>query len=136
MTKAMQKRTLRRGHAVAGMCVVYLALMNGFPLQAQLAYAGPAKQHHYFQGKENKITLQVKNEKLQSILEKIEKQSRFVFVYSNDEINTDQKISFNVKDKDLAEALAELLSPLRINYDLVNDKIILKPAAKSNSPLA
>jgi TonB-linked outer membrane protein, SusC/RagA family len=136
MKYAMQKRILRlRHYALSGACAVYLMLLNVYPLQAQLAYSAPVKNYQYFQEKDNRITLQVKNEKLQTILDKIEKKSRFVFVFSNDEINTDQKVTFSVKDKELTDALAELLTPLRIHYEMVKDKIILKPANRSNNPL-
>ncbi|WP_431216444.1 STN domain-containing protein [Puia sp. P3] len=70
-----------------------------------------------------------------TILEKIEKQSNFVFVYANDEINPQRKLSVSIKDKNLNEALADLLTPLNIAFELVNDKIILKPV-KPSSPLA
>jgi TonB-linked SusC/RagA family outer membrane protein len=136
MKKAMQPCILRlRSHALISVCALMLLVLNVFPLQAQLAFAAPVKTYHVYQDRESKITLQVKNEKLQSILEKIEKKSRYVFVYSNDEINTSQKVSFTVKDKELTDVLSELLTPLRINYELMKDKIILKPA-KSNAPLA
>jgi TonB-linked outer membrane protein, SusC/RagA family len=137
MKNAMQRSSLRlRGYALTGACAMYLLLLNVYPLQAQLAYSAPVKKYNYFQEKDYRITLQVKNEKLQSILDKIEKKSRFVFVYSNDEINTDQKVTFSVKDKELTDALAELLTPLRINYEMMKDKIILRPANKPNTPLA
>jgi TonB-linked SusC/RagA family outer membrane protein len=77
----------------------------------------------------------VKNERLSSVLEKIEKQSSFVFVYANDEINPLRKVSISIKEKSLNDALSELLTPLNIGYELVNDKIILKPV-KPSVPLA
>ncbi|HEX6432049.1 MAG TPA: TonB-dependent receptor [Niastella sp.] len=136
----MKKFSLRlRCYAFAGIWVAYLLLLNIFPLQAQLAMASPVSKFNVFQSKdqskENKITLQVKSEKLLVILEKIEKRSGFVFVYSNDEINTDQKLSVSAKDRNLWDVLTDLLGPVRINYEVIKDKIILKPV-KSSSPLA
>ncbi len=138
MKNAMQKNSLRlRYCAHAGVWIAYLLLLNVFPLQAQLAMASPVSRFNVFQEKEkeNKITLQIKSEKLQVILEKIEKKSGFVFIYSNDEINTDQKLSVTAKDKNLWDVLTDLLGPVRINYEVIRDKIILKPV-KGSSPLA
>lgn len=84
---------------------------------------------------EHKITVQVKNEKLATVLSIIERQSSYVFVYANDEVNTLIKVSVSIKDKSLSEALTEILAPLNISYELVNDKILLKPA-RSSAPLA
>jgi TonB-dependent starch-binding outer membrane protein SusC len=110
-----------------------LAIFNFFPVSGQMAYATP-KKFAASQQAEAKITLQAKNEKLSVVLERIEKQTKYVFVYSNDEINSTQKISISVKDKMLNEALQELFAPLNIHHELVKDKIILKPV-KSTDPL-
>ncbi|MRG45557.1 SusC/RagA family TonB-linked outer membrane protein [Chitinophaga sp. SYP-B3965] len=75
---------------------------------------------------ENRISLQVKNQKLTEVLEKIEQQTPYVFVYSNDEISVSQKISLNVKDKKLEEILEMIFSPLDIRFELISNKIILK----------
>jgi TonB-dependent starch-binding outer membrane protein SusC len=136
MKSTMKKNSLKFWlYTCTGMYMLSFIFFNNFPLQAQTAFAYPVKKVSYYQTKEKNITLQLKNEKLQVILDKIEKQSGYVFVFSNDEINVAQKTSINVRDKNIADALTELLAPLGIGYQLVNDKIILKPA-KSASPLA
>ncbi|HEY4207447.1 MAG TPA: TonB-dependent receptor [Puia sp.] len=111
------------------------SLLSVFPLRSQTAFSSPLKSWAPFQSQDRKITLQVKNERLSSVLEKIEKQSSFVFVYANDEINPLRKVSISIKEKSLNDALSELLTPLNIGYELVNDKIILKPV-KPSVPLA
>jgi len=113
----------------------WLLLLNAYPLRAQTAFSSPLKNGVAAQVKDRKISVQAKNEKLAMILEKIEKQSSFVFVYANDEVNTVQKVTVSIKDKILNEALAELLTPLNINFEMVNDKIILKPIRPA-APLA
>jgi TonB-linked SusC/RagA family outer membrane protein len=82
---------------------------------------------------ERKISLQVKNARLAEVLEKIEQQTPYVFVFSNDDISAAQKISLNVKDKPLEDVLSMVLSPLDIRFELISDKIILKPG---NEPAA
>src|SRR3954462_8174277 len=100
----------------ATLLTAWLLLLHAFPLRAQTAFASPVKSWTAAQVKERKISVQAKNEKLAMILEKIEKQSSFVFVYANDEVNTAQKVTVSIKDKPLSEALADLLTPLNINY--------------------
>jgi len=114
---------------------VYLAFFNFFPVGAQVAYA--TTLHASFAASQKadiKLTVLAKNDKLSAVLDRIEKQSGYVFVYSNDEINVARRISLNVKEKPLAEVLQLLFSPLNISYEILNDKIILKPV-KAFTPL-
>ncbi|MBS1564826.1 MAG: SusC/RagA family TonB-linked outer membrane protein, partial [Bacteroidetes bacterium] len=114
---------------------VYLLLLNGFPADAQVAFTAPRyAAFSPLQKAEVRLTLFARNDKLSAVLERIEKQSGYVFVYSNDEVNVARKVSLNVKDKSLAEVLQLLLQPLSINFEILNDKIILKQA-KSFAPL-
>src|SRR5687768_16023471 len=114
MKNALLRMPIKRFYVLPAACVANLLLIIAFPLQAQFTYATPAKITHFYQEKNNKITLQLKNEKLQVILEKIERKSGYVFVYSNDEINTDQRLSINVRDRQLSEVLTDLLTPVNI----------------------
>ena len=109
-----------------GAAVFCMTVFSIFPAQAQLAHASPKNIFVSNNQAEARITLRVRNEKLGPVLEKIEKQSNYVFVYSNDEINISRKVSLDVKDKTLREVLTALLSPLGATYELVNDKIILR----------
>ena len=83
------------------LCVL---LLNVFPAQAQLGYAATTKRFTAMQT-DKKITIQAKREKLASVLESIQKQTKYSFVYSNDEIDVSQRISINIKDKAMEEAM-------------------------------
>ncbi len=112
-----------------------LTLFTTIPAEAQVAYSSPKKIFESDHQAETRITLRVRNEKLGAVLEKIEKQINFVFVFSNDEINISRKVTLDVKDKNLGDVLKELLSPLGTTYEFVNDKIILKPVnAPTSTP--
>ena len=120
--------------------VICMALLNMLDLKAQVAYAYSMPPPHRDQQEktnerplEKRINLQVKNEHLEQVLEKIEQQTTYVFVYSNDLIKTTQRISLNVKDKQLSEVLPMLLSPLNVSYELIDSKIILR---QGNAPAA
>jgi TonB-dependent starch-binding outer membrane protein SusC len=115
-----------------------LLTLNVFPVKAQYAYASvkhtvqtPAQPAPG----EQLVTLNVKNEKLSAVLEKIEKQTGLLFVYANDEVNVNQKVSIAVTNKTVNEVSRQLLQPLGINYLLIKDKIILQPASKQKAPL-
>ncbi len=121
--------------ALRCVCLLYFTTFSLIPMYAQMAYASTGKMHaSMLQTTDARITLQVKNEKLSTVLDRIEKLSNYVFVYSNDEINASQKVSVNAKEKAIADVLRELLQPLGIQYEMINDKIILKPT-KVQSPL-
>lgn len=118
--------------------IICLALLSILDLKAQTAYASHTRralpeQQGKDAGKplEKHISLQVKDARLAEVLEKIEKQTPYVFVFSNDDISTAQKISLNVKDKKLEQVLEMVLSPLNIRFELISDKIILK---QGNAP--
>lgn len=118
--------------------VIGIALvLNVFPLKAQYAYAETKKtvQTSPLQDpKDEKLTLNYKNEKLGMIFDKIEKQTGLVFVYANDEVDINQKVSINVSDKAVAEVFKQLFNPLGISFSIVKDKIILQ-SSKQKIPL-
>lgn len=130
MKRPLQKRPFR---SLFFPLMVCFPLMSILDLKAQHAYAAntirrmPEQQDKDTRlPLEKRISLQVKNAKLAEVLEKIEQQSPYVFVFSNDDISTTQKISLNVKEKSLQEVLEMVLSPLDIRFELISDKIILK----------
>lgn len=107
--------------------------LTGLPgLQAQHVYAantgraGTQQEKDTRKPLDRRISLQVKDARLADVLEKIEQQTAYVFVFSNDEIPAARKISLNVKDKRLEEVLEMICSPLAIRYELISNKIILK----------
>ena len=117
--------------------IFFALLLNVFPLKAQYAYAEPKKNLQTFplqQLKVERITLNVKNEKLALVFDKIEKQTGLVFVYANDEVDISQRVSISVMDKTPAEVFKQLLVPLGVNFSIVKDKIILQ-SARQKSPL-
>ncbi|TWW01311.1 TonB-dependent receptor [Chitinophaga pinensis] len=118
--------------------LVCMALLSMLDLKAQSAFAADASHSAYSRGQqvketelpfESRISLQVSNEQLAQVLEKIEKQTSYVFVYSNDEIGAAQKITLSVKDRKLGEVLEMVLAPLEIKFEMINNKIILRQQA-------
>lgn len=114
--------------------ILCMLLLNVHPLDAQLSFASVTRAYTASQSAA-KITIQVKKEKLLTVLESIQRQSNYSFVYSNDEINVGQRISITVREKPIQDVMQLLMGPMQIGYEFVKDKIILKPL-KPGDPLA
>ncbi|GAC1368279.1 MAG: TonB-dependent receptor [Hymenobacter sp.] len=83
---------------------------------------------------EQPITLQAKDERMASVLSKIEGQASVHFQYSRQLIGASRRVSVDAVGQPLAQVLNQLLEPLHINYKLVNDGIILRPAVATMAP--
>lgn len=73
-----------------------------------------------------RVTLQVTNQKVETVLTKLAKASGIRFMYSPELIQAGRATSLNVKDARLAIVLNELLTPLKIGYEVAGDQILLK----------
>lgn len=71
------------------------------------------------------ITVVGKHLELRDILSRIEDQAAVKFVYSN-KIKVDQRLSLNAKERKLSEVLGEILSPVSIDYEVIENRILLK----------
>ncbi|WP_276482682.1 TonB-dependent receptor [Paraflavitalea pollutisoli] len=105
-----------------------------YTLPAQSGYAFNTRHHQAIlqQKKEPRVALKVKNEKLSVVLLQLEKQIRYVFVYSDDDINASQRVSLDTKG-DLSNVLEALSRLTGISYEFVNDKIILRGKGQPES---
>lgn len=83
---------------------------------------------------DKRISLRLDNQRLGIILERIEQESACVFIYANDEVDIEANVSLHVTDQPLPQVLETLLTPLRIMYQLHNDKVILVPKKVSSEP--
>lgn len=87
---------------------------------------------------QDKVTLNLENTQLETILKQIEKQTSYSFIYNNDEINVSQKLTIEVIDKDVTKALNELLQTTTIKYLVKNSFIVLsnRPRQKNKYTLS
>ncbi|WP_298535319.1 TonB-dependent receptor [uncultured Algibacter sp.] len=74
---------------------------------------------------QNQVTLKMDNTSLQSILSQIEFQTTFNFVYNNDEIDSNLKISIDIVEKDISSALDVLFESTEIQYKFRKNLVIL-----------
>ncbi|WP_316804832.1 TonB-dependent receptor [Pedobacter nototheniae] len=59
---------------------------------------------------QEKISLNVKNERIDKVLKLIERQSKYHFVYSTNYLNTQKRLDLNVNNADLKEVLNKIFS--------------------------
>lgn len=78
-----------------------------------------------------KISVQIENQDVISILNTIEKQADVKFTYRPKLITTSQKLSLNVVNEALSQVLDKVLNPLKIKYKVIGNQIILSRLASS-----
>lgn len=74
---------------------------------------------------QDKVTLNLENTQLETILKQIEKQTSYSFIYNNDEINVSEKFDIKVVEEGVVKTLNELLQTTTIKYLVKNSFIIL-----------
>lgn len=99
--------------------VVFLAVL--FCFKVEMAYSQDAT-----------ITLNMKNATVEKVLNAIEKQSGYSFVYNNKIVNVDRLVNIKANNKSLKSVLAELFRGTNINYSTEGKHIILNSTTVSN----
>jgi TonB-linked SusC/RagA family outer membrane protein len=74
---------------------------------------------------EQKVTLRLSNSEIEQVLDKIEDMTKVKFMY-NPQIFNNQKTSYKFQEEALSEVLTKILSPYKVTYEVVQDRIILK----------
>lgn len=81
------------------------------------------------------ISLNIQNVPLVSVLKQIEDKASVRFVYSRNFVKLDNAVTIQVENKKLDEVLQDLLVPMQISYEAINDRIVLKKLKKSLADL-
>ncbi|WP_242204923.1 TonB-dependent receptor [Aestuariivivens insulae] len=86
---------------------------------------------------QNKISINLKDEKLSSVLKYIEDRSTFNFIYNNDDIDDAKRFSIKENDKTINKILDRLFKGSDITFKIRKEHIILaKKPTVYNSPQA
>ena len=75
-----------------------------------------------------KVTLNFDKAPLKTVLNEIQKQVDYTFVYNDQQIGANKQVSINVKDEALTSVLDKLLQPNGISYKIIDKQIALSPA--------
>ncbi|HEY9486807.1 MAG TPA: TonB-dependent receptor [Chryseosolibacter sp.] len=100
-------------------------------LSIVVAGASIAGHGHAKQILDSQLTLDVENQSLKRILERIEQAVEVKFAYSKDAIDSFEKISLKVEDERLGEVLDRLLKPRKITYVVIGKQVILNHSSSS-----
>lgn len=80
-----------------------------------------------------KLSISVSNTELVKVLDKIENQSEFYFLYNEKLIDATRKVSIEAKEERIEDVLKKLFSGTDVEYSIIDRKIILAPAYLSES---
>jgi TonB-linked SusC/RagA family outer membrane protein len=75
----------------------------------------------------SRLSLNFSETKLVKVLDKIEEESDFFFLYNEKLLNTDRKVSIYAKDQLINEILDNLFTGTNVKYTIIDRKIILAP---------
>lgn len=78
------------------------------------------------------VTLNFDRTPLKTVLNEIQKQVDYTFVYNDQQIGADKAVTIHVNGVGLTAALDQLLRPLNINYKILDRQIALSPAATAS----
>ncbi len=94
-------------------------------------YAKEAKSQKVLQ---KSFTISVQNVPLQKVIFSIQKKTNVKFTFSANVINAERLITYTAHDKKIIDFLEEVLRPLNIAYQVLDEKIILYPLTASLVP--
>lgn len=82
-----------------------------------------------------RITLNMKNQSLETVLKEVERQTDFHFLYNTKLIDVDRKVSVNVHNSSLNAALREILEDTGIIYEIKGKQIVLSIHSAGDVPV-
>jgi TonB-dependent starch-binding outer membrane protein SusC len=80
-----------------------------------------------------KLSMDISNTELVNVLDRIENQSEFFFLYNEKLIDANRIVSISVKDKGIEDVLKSLFLGTDVSYSFIDRKIILSPAESANN---
>ena len=96
---------------------VILLLVGFLQTQANNAYS-----------QKTKLSINFSDTELVTVLDKIENQSEFFFLYNEKLIDANRKVSIDAKDEKIEEVLKTLFTGTDVEFSIIDRKIILAPA--------
>ncbi|MEO5564737.1 MAG: TonB-dependent receptor plug domain-containing protein, partial [Chitinophagaceae bacterium] len=75
------------------------------------------------------FTISVENVQLKKVFSTIQKQTKVKFTFSTNAINAERSITYSAQEKKISDFLNEIMKAYDINYQVVENQIILYPAS-------
>lgn len=95
---------------------IFLILLSFLQIHANNAWS-----------QKTKLSISQSNTELVRILDEIEDESEFLFLYNEKLIDATQKVSIHVQDQEIEDVLKMLLAGTDMKYSIIGRKIILSP---------
>jgi TonB-dependent starch-binding outer membrane protein SusC len=115
---------MRKKQQVASLSLamkIFVQLTLGMVFTCSL-YATPSSAQEIL---DRSVSVSASNIEITKVIAKVQKQSGVKFVFSPNSIEAERKISCNIKDKPLSEFLNQVLNPLGIGYNIVEEQVVL-----------
>lgn len=81
----------------------------------------------------SKISLSVKEMKLEDIMMRIEDQTKYRFAYNKNEIDVDKSYSVDINNSEIKELLSKLFANGDVNYTIIDDRQIVLSSKESSN---
>lgn len=78
------------------------------------------------------VTIDKRNASLKEVLNEIEKQTDYLFIYNN-EVNINEKVTVKAKQKAVSDVLSSILESKEMNYSMEGNHILLSKKENTNS---
>lgn len=98
--------------------VVFIMFVSIFQIYANDSYSQKAK-----------LSIKFSNARLVEVLDQIEAQSEFYFLYNEKLVDTDRIVTIDVNNQSISEILKTLFSGSDVEYNIVDRKIVLAPSS-------
>ena len=72
-----------------------------------------------------KVSLNMKNKSLEQVMDEIERQSEFYFIFNQKQIDVNRIVNIQVENKLITDVLPELFNGTNVNYAVFDRKILL-----------
>jgi TonB-linked SusC/RagA family outer membrane protein len=96
--------------------IVFLLLTGFLQVQANSAYA-----------QKTKLSVNYKNQVLEKVLDAIESQSEFFFLYNEKLIDSRRKVTVHANNENIENILNQLFEGTDVEYSIIDRKIVLAP---------
>jgi TonB-linked SusC/RagA family outer membrane protein len=81
-----------------------------------------------------KLSLQLKNVPVQELIQEIEDQTEFYFLYQDDVFRKEQKVTIQSKDASVESILHQMAEQASVNYQIIDRQIVLLPQGETEVP--
>ncbi|NBA85532.1 SusC/RagA family TonB-linked outer membrane protein [Emticicia sp. CRIBPO] len=82
---------------------------------------------------DKRISIRISEQTLKNAIRELEQVSNARFIYSNTVIGTDNKVSIDIKNASFAEVLNRVFAPLKINYTISGNHVVLQKKAAAEA---